>query len=202
MRIGIISDSRGFLGTQPTWIEKLISKNKSNSYFIFPKYNRLFSLFEQVECLENKKEIFDLMIFQTAYHEYICPWSIPIFKMMLGKYDQNFERFLVPVTDGKFKGNFHYRNVKLIKKTLNKIVNYCKNSLYIDVPYNWADLKQATIEANNIYKKHFSHNLPMSMDPDFVIKYTMNTNIDKIHYNSVGSNVLSDNVLDIIEKIG
>jgi hypothetical protein len=203
MNIAIISDSRAFLGAQPTWPYILINIDKQNKYTIFPRKTRLYSVFEQVDDLKqfSKTNKVDIAIFQTAYHEYICPWSIKVHQSMLGKYDPTFDKFLKPVVGGKFVGRFHYRNIELIKNTLSQINNYCKHSLYIYVPYNLDDLLLATLEANKFYSLYFTSSIVLSTDKSFVPTYTMNAETDKIHYNQIGAKLISGLVHNYIKGI-
>jgi len=188
MKIAILTDSRGAMGMTPCWKELFVANNPQYECFITRDKNEAFSsLFIHVPIIASSGKNFEVAIIQLGYHEYVIPWAFPYWKEVVAEMDPDYKNHLTLVPDLNLGGHllhdaFTYRNDVAIGKQFNELRKYCKKLLFIQMPYSWAEYEERTRTMNAVYGACCDASIVLPMDPDFPIKNTVCSGIDRVHY--------------------
>ena len=200
MKILIFTDSRGELPHgKPTWVN-YVKQSWDDVTYVVDK-ERIRTIFQITESLKNNKQMYDMIIIQTAYSDFVAHWPLSILKKRFLQFDRNLNKH-IEVSEGTGPRQlFRYKNYAGIEKELLKIKKHCKHLLFVGLhlstsmnPYK---VKKITVFANNLIAQHVNSLLfPIN------ISWTKTNCYDGIHY-APGTHLMVGNYVNrYIKRLG
>ena len=189
LKILISTDSRGVVyGYTASWCNELVVKLQEKANIEFSKsQNRFFTtLWSHLEEIEKNKKEYDLSIIQLGYHEYVMPWTMPVWRSLDLTAD-DLAKSLSPVPDCNLGGHlvkkcFVYRNDNMIESLFIRLRRFVKKIIFIQLPYTWDSFYERTIIMNEVFSKFCDATVTLPMNKEFPEQHTLYNGIDRVHY--------------------